>query len=343
MDPNNNTQQQTARLPPALHGFIGNSPLFRQQIMLLYKLARSQAPILINGESGTGKELAARACHYCGPRQGHPFVPVNCVNFPEQLIESELFGHRKGAFTDARSEHNGLVAEAEGGTLFLDEVNSLSSRGQGALLRFIQERRYRPVGETKERKADVSIIATTNQNLAHCVRVGLFREDLYFRLNVAYVTMPPLRERTEDIPLLARHFLRTFLHHYGQGPSNFDSNTLCWLSKQLWPGNVRELENWVHRAFLLAEGRSIDHRQMLDWQSVSSPDDMAEGALDPFNLAKQQALAQFEKAYLHRVLTLTRGNISRAAQLAQKERRNLGRLIKKYGIDTKVFSTQFKG
>jgi two-component system, NtrC family, response regulator GlrR len=338
MNPDNDTQQYTDRLSPALHGFIGNSPLFRHQIMLLYKLARSQAPILINGESGTGKELAARACHYCGPRQGHPFVPVNCVNFPEQLIESELFGHRKGAFTDARTDHSGLVAEAEGGTLFLDEVNSLSSRGQGALLRFIQERRYRPVGEAKERKADVSIIATTNQNLAQRVRVGLFREDLYFRLNVAFVTMPPLRERTEDIPLLAQHFLRTFLTHYGQGPKNFYSSTLSWLTAQPWPGNVRELENWVHRAFLLAEGGCIDHRQMQDWESVSLPDSAAQGALDPFSQAKQQALARFEKAYLQRVLTLSRGNISRAAQLAGKERRNLGRLIKKHGIDAKAFS-----
>jgi two-component system, NtrC family, response regulator GlrR len=222
--------------------------------------------------------------------------------------------------------------------LFLDEVNSLSRRGQGALLRFIQERRYRPVGGAKEREANVSIIATTNQNLAQQVCSGLFREDLYFRLNVAFVTMPPLRERADDIPLLARHFLRTFLRHYGQGPKTIRSGTLDWLQTQHWPGNVRELENWVHRAFLLAEGRFIDHRHMLDWISVTPDDVITQDALDPFNQAKQRAVAQFEKAYLQRVLTLTRGNISRAAMLACKERRNLGRLIKKHGIDVKAFT-----
>ncbi|MDX1390771.1 MAG: sigma-54 dependent transcriptional regulator [Rheinheimera sp.] len=338
MNASDNIPQQKMPEQAILRGFIGKSPLFCHQMMLLHKLARAQAPILINGESGTGKELAARSCHYCGPRQGHPFVPVNCVNFPEQLIESELFGHRKGAFTDARTEHSGLVAQAEGGTLFLDEVNSLSRRGQGALLRFIQERRYRPVGGEKECKANISIIVSTNQDLAQQVRSGQFREDLYFRLNVAFVTMPPLRERVDDIPLLARHFLRTFMQHYGQGPKAFRSSTMDWLMTQYWPGNVRELENWVHRAFLLADGRLLDHQQMQDWTSVTPDDATSEGALDPFSQAKQRAVAQFEKAYLQRVLTLTRGNISRAAMLACKERRNLGRLIKKHGIDVKSFS-----
>jgi len=320
-------------------GLIGRSPCLLQVLRQLKLFARAKAPILILGETGTGKELAARALHYLGPRRAGPFVPVNCASFPDALVESELFGYRRGAFTDAKQSSRGLVAEAEGGTLFLDEVDSLSLKAQGTLLRFLQERVYRPVGASREVASDVAVIAATNRDLCACVTAGGFRQDLYYRLDVARVALPPLRERSGDILLLARHFLRRFAEMYGSGPRRFSEAALAWMQAQPWPGNVRELENFVHREFLKADGECIDAVPAVARDDGGDTPQV----LEDYNTARERVVAAFEIDYVRRLLELTGGNVTRAAVLAGKERRAFGRLIKKHGIDRGEFEQRSAG
>ncbi|WP_297528246.1 sigma-54 interaction domain-containing protein [Thiohalobacter sp.] len=316
-------------------GLIGRSPRLLQVLRQLKLFARAKAPILILGETGTGKELAARALHYLGPRRARPFVPVNCASFPDALVESELFGYRRGAFTDAKENSRGLVAEAEGGTLFLDEIDSLSLKAQGTLLRFLQERVYRPVGASREVASDVALIAATNRDLVACVAGGDFRQDLYYRLDVARVMLPPLRERTGDIALLARHFLERFAEMYGSGPRRFSVAALAWMEAQRWPGNVRELENFVHREFLKATGECIEP------ETVVTEGEQSEGlAVEDYNTARRRVMTAFEVDYVRRLLEITGGNVTRAAELAGKERRAFGRLVKKHGIDRGEFGSR---
>jgi len=236
---------------------IGRSPAFRIADALIYKISAYDAPVLIEGETGTGKELAARAIHYRGARSGRPFVPVNCGALPDALIESELFGHRRGAFTDARDDKPGLVELARGGTLFLDEVDALTHKAQVTLLRFLQDQQFRPLGGRREEQADVRIITASNRVLERQVEAGAFRLDLFRRLKLLHVTLPPLRERGSDIPLLAEHFVRACGARYGKAALPIDPETLAWFERYRWPGNIRELENLIRRYVLLAEGESI--------------------------------------------------------------------------------------
>jgi DNA-binding NtrC family response regulator len=307
---------------------IGESPEIHAVLRQIEKIAPSTAGVLIQGETGSGKELAARAIHWCSERRHEPFVAVNCGAVPDSLIETELFGHGKGAFTDAKEARAGIIAQAERGTLFLDEIDALSPKAQIALLRFLQDFRYRPIGTTAEVASNVRIIGAANQELDGLVDDGRFRRDLLYRMNIFVLWIPPLRSRPTDIEFLANHFIRRFSDQYGIAPKRLHPATLEWLRHHDWPGNVRELENWIHREFLLAEGEEIrsGHPEAME-RTLPPP--------LPTNLrtAKAQALAEFESAYLSRVLADAHGNVTAAARVAGKERRAFGKLMKKYGID----------
>lgn len=319
----------------ALLAMVGASPIFNETVRRIGRIAVRDASVLIEGETGTGKEMAARAIHYLGARRDHPFIPVNCGAIPDTLIEAEFFGHGRGAFTDAREARAGLIAQAHGGTLFLDEIDSLTPKAQVSLLRFLQDQKYRPVGRDTELKADVRVIAATNKSLAELSSSDHFRDDLLYRLNILYLSIPPLREREGDAELLALHFLRHYAKKYALPSKRFSALTLRWIRDHRWPGNVRELENTVHREFLLADSDVIQFDAVATETKSTPPlgtltaEDYA--TLD-FRSAKTKAIEDFERAYLARILHITRGNISAAARIAKKERRAFGKLLKKYGM-----------
>lgn len=323
-----------AVLVSALAGLnlIGRAPAFVEAMDRMGRLVRCEAPVLIGGETGTGKELVARAIHYLGPRADGPFVPINCGALPDHLVENELFGHERGAYTDARGGSPGAIGEAAGGTLFLDEVQALSPKAQAALLRFVQEREYRPLGGQRARRSDARVIAATNADLRVLCEQRQFRPDLYFRLDIMSLCLPPLRARLVDIGPLAEHFIARYTRQYGLGPLTLDRRCLASLEDYPWPGNVRELESLVHRQVLLAEGpRVFLNPGAASGSSVSPPPaPFAPGS--NFAQAKALAIAAFEREYLTRLMEETRGNISQAARQANKERRALGRLLKKHCI-----------
>ena len=234
---------------------IGKSPAFAGQLQKIRFIGNCDSTVLITGETGTGKEMFARAVHDLGPRAGKPFAPVNCGAIPHDLIENELFGHTKGAFTSAVTSENGLVHETEGGTLFLDEIDSLPLSAQVKLLRFLQEKEYRQLGSSKTRYADVRIIAATNLNIEEAVAKGAFRRDLYYRLNIIPLHLPPLRERREDIPLLAEHFIRQYALEQNKVIDDVTPEAVQKLLLDDWPGNIRELQNAMERAVVFSSGR----------------------------------------------------------------------------------------
>lgn len=316
---------------------IGTSPAFNCVQAFIKRFSACGAPVLILGETGTGKELVARALHYMSPRGNQPFVPVNCGALPDQLFENEFFGHERGAFTDARNAQKGLVAMAHGGTLFLDEIDSLSPKAQAALLRFLQDREYRPLGSQTVYKADVRLISATNAKLAMLAKEGLFRQDLFFRLDVVSIEIPPLRKRREDIPLLASHFLRQFGSMYGIEKPRLDALAEAQIWAHPWPGNVRELENVMHRAVLAAGGSLVEGPLNLTSMGEEVTPEAPQLGADEFTgglkRAKARYMMDFERRYLNWILTRTRGNVSAAARCAEADRRQLGRLIRRHGID----------
>ena len=323
-----------------VNNLVGCSAAFQETVDLIRHIAQTDAPVLIEGETGTGKEVAARAIHYSGARQDHPFVAVNCGALPEHLIENELFGHARGAYTDARASQPGLVALADGGTLFLDEVESLGARGQVALLRFLQDHRYRPLGGHREEHANVRIIAATNVSLSDLVAAKQFRPDLYYRLQILLLRMPPLRERLGDPAVLAAHFVAAFSARYGWRRRRLCVDSLAALDRYRWPGNVRELENVVHRALLLTASAEVTLPPQ--WLAADTAGERAApGAREYFDLtlaeAKTRVVDQFERAYLSRALAGTRGNVSEAARRSGKERRAFGKLLRKHQIDKRIF------
>ncbi|NNJ99124.1 MAG: sigma-54-dependent Fis family transcriptional regulator [Desulfatitalea sp.] len=314
---------------------IGESLPFIRSLSLIHQVARYNAPVLLHAETGTGKELSARAIHYLGPRAAEPFIPVNCGALPEQIFENEIFGHEQGAFTDAKKNQQGLVGLAHGGTLFLDEVDALSLKSQIVLLRFLQDHQYKPLGAQKYEHADVRVIAATSANLERLVEKKQFREDLFFRLNIIQITMPPLRERTEDIPLLANYFIKRFRSQYGGAERTLCMDSLAWMRHYRWPGNIRELENVVHKAFMLS-GEEPALRLQPPVQFIVNRQRVAFSGMNwdvKFAEAKNFLIDVFEKRYLVYVLSKANGNVSRAAKLAGKERRSLGKLIKKHGLN----------
>ena len=306
--------------------FIGRDSNFLAALEKLPLLADSDATIVLSGETGVGKEVCARALHYLSGRAGQPFVAVNCGALNENLAENELFGHKKGAFTDARTDNKGLVAEAEGGTLFLDEINSLTLATQSKLLRLLQEKTYRPLGHTRNVSADIRILAASNDDLMQLVREGSFREDLYYRLTVT-LKLPALRERRSDIPLLANHFIKKYTRE-GDRPKRFSAASLRTLMTYDWPGNIRELENVVQQCNLLCPGTLITPEHI----PLNFSRNRCSSALRPFKLAKQEAVARFEREYVSRLLVACDGNITYAAEKAQKDRGDFSRLVKRYKI-----------
>ena len=315
---------------------IGRSPAFLETVRLIQRIAETDAPVLIEGETGTGKELAARAIHYGGARRDRPFVPVNCGAIPENLIENELFGHVRGAYTDAREPQPGLVALANGGTLFLDEVDALSHKGQVILLRFLQDLNYRPLGGRREERADVRVIAATNASLPELVEARAFRVDLYYRLQILSARLPPLRERAGDPRLLAEHFLRSVCQRYRRAERVLDPACLPLLDAHSWPGNVRELESLIQREVLLSDAPVI---RILSVGNGHSGQITAVSKLTDsrFQVAKARAIADFERAYIVELLSRTQGNISQAARVSGKERSRLCKLVKKYGLARSTF------
>lgn len=322
---------QTLRDKLGLHQLVGKSPNFRVIWERIPVIAKTEAKVLISGETGTGKEICARAVHYLSSRAPKAFVPVNCGAIPENLVENELFGHVRGAFTGASTTQHGLISEAQGGTLFLDEIDSLPSMAQVKLLRFLQEGQYRPLGSTRTLHANVRIIAASNIDLEKAMQAGEFRQDLYYRLNIIPITLPPLRERQEDIPLLARYFLKKYSTEFDRPAQDFSADALQILMLYEWPGNVRELEHIVERTVVLCEHKVI-HPADLPLPALG----LVAGT-ESLQEAKAKVVARFERTYIQNLLRAHRGNISKAARAAQKNRRAFWQLMHKYGITADGF------
>jgi two-component system response regulator HydG len=303
---------------------IGASPAFRRMMTLVDQVASSSATVLIQGESGTGKELIARAVHERSPRQSGPFIAVNCAALPETLLESELFGYEKGAFTGAAGRKEGRFELADGGTLFLDEVADLSSITQPKILRVLQEGEFERVGGTRSIRVDVRIVAATNQELAGLVRERRFREDLFYRLNVITITVPPLRERHEDVRVLAEHFLRVYAaKNNRQLDEGLSEEALKRLEAYSWPGNVRELENVIERAVVLARGRRIELGDLPDNVAGATP--LPEGVL---TIKLGTPLAEVEQRVLEETLRLTKGNKTLTAKILGIDPKTVFRKLK---------------
>ncbi len=303
---------------------------------MIDRVAKSPATVLLRGESGTGKTLIARLIHYNSPRADGPFVAVPCTAIPESLIESELFGYEKGAFTGAHSRKIGLMEKAHGGTLFLDEIGDLPLPIQAKLLHAIQEKEFYRLGGTEPIKVDVRIIAATNRNLEDLVEKGLFREDLYYRLSVFPIFIPPLRERPTDIIPLAEHFLEKYSALYGKNIKRLSSPAIDLLMQYHWPGNVRELENAIERAVLICDEEVIrSYHLPPSLQTAKSSDTRA-------RLTLAEAVEKVERELIVEALKETRGNQSRAADLLGTTLRILNYKIKKYGINPKLFRTPKK-
>ncbi|OPY72716.1 MAG: Transcriptional regulatory protein ZraR [Syntrophorhabdus sp. PtaU1.Bin050] len=303
----------------ALHGLIGESRAMVRIGEFIAKAALTSATVLISGESGTGKELVARAIHYRSSRASASFVPVNCGAIPEELLESELFGHIKGAFTGATETRAGFFQTADGGTIFLDEISETSLTMQVKLLRVLQDREVCMVGSRRPRKVDVRILASTNKNLPILVKKGLFREDLFYRINVITVELPPLREREDDIFLLTRHFAKRFAEELGRRAPGFSDSALQVLKKYHWPGNVRELENVVQRLVVMADGDVIDVPDL--------PSLMRFSALRPE--VPNRTLAEVEAEYIRNVLASVNNNKTRAAEVLGIDRKTLREKLQK--------------
>jgi DNA-binding NtrC family response regulator len=304
------------------HHLIGKSPSMQRIYDLIERISESSGNVLITGESGTGKELVARAIHYNGSRKEGPFIALNCAAIPETLLESELFGYKKGAFTDAKSDKKGLIFEAKEGTLFLDEITEMLPTLQAKLLRVIEEREVRPLGDTNSYPFDVRIISTTNQDIQALIQGGRFREDLYYRLKVIDMELPPLRERREDIPLLIQHFVAKFSRDVKKNVSGVSGDALKILLNYSWPGNIRELENVIQRAITLGQHEMVLPEDLPPLMTREMDGDGFEKALQ-----KRYTVDQLEKEYIKRVLIEAGGNKSKAAEILGLDRKTLYRKL----------------
>ncbi len=315
-------------------GIIGTSPKMRELFDMIQKVAASQSSVLILGESGTGKELAARSIHTCSPRKSKPFVAVNCGAIPENLIESELFGHKKGSFTGAVSDRPGLFEQAEGGTLFLDEIGELPLLMQTKLLRVLQEREFKRVGDAVTRKADVRILSASNRDLESQVKDGTFREDLYYRLNVVQLVMPPLRERIEDIPLLIEYFCRKFQVTGQNKPASITVGALKVLMNHAFPGNIRELENCIERSLILDP--EVISETSLPKQLLANKAPCLSGDCDipESGMQLEPMLEELEKKYLMKALEKTGGAKKKAGELLGMTFRSFRYRLAKFGLDS---------
>jgi DNA-binding NtrC family response regulator len=317
----------------SLDNIIGASKEMQKVFKLIGIVAPTGSTVLITGESGTGKELVARAIHHNSARREQPFIVVDCGTIPENLMESELFGHTKGAFTGAVATEKGMLETANGGTIFLDEISSLPLPMQAKLLRALQEKEFRPVGSRKTVKADVRFIAATNKDLSEMVRSGTFREDFFYRLNVFPINLPPLRERKEDIPALAYHFLRKYGKEVGRDVPHVSAEAMRRLIAHDWPGNVRELENAIHRAVIVCRDKTLRPAQIM---IPSEEEDNIPRTLEELKKKKKdlriKTIEEIEKGFLIAALNRNNWNISRAAQEVGMQRPNFHALLKKYNV-----------
>ncbi|MBV6470600.1 MAG: Regulatory protein AtoC [Nitrospirae bacterium] len=314
---------------------IGESAAMQSVFDLIEKVAPTPSNVLVYGESGTGKELVAHAIHDASLRADRPFIPVDCVSLPDTLLESELFGHEKGAFTGAHVSKPGLFEIAAGGTVFLDEVSGMSQTLQSRLLRVLQERQVRRVGGIRFMDVDVRVIAASNQDLEAACRRGEFREDLYYRLNVIPIALPPLRQREGDVVLLAREFLRRFIRQQGAMATSvpeLDRDASDLLSAYGWPGNVRELQNVIERAAVLADGPMITRAHLPERLRANGAEDTAPAEPGSFKHAKQVAVTTFERGFLIDLLKRHDGHMGRAAREAGVDRKTIERMVKKHGL-----------
>jgi DNA-binding NtrC family response regulator len=319
---------------------LGRNPAMRRLFDKVRRAARTDATILLEGASGTGKELFARAIHAESPRASTPFIPVNCGAIPSELLETELFGHARGAFTGAHVERKGYFEAASGGTLFLDEIAEMEPRLQVKLLRVLQEGRITRVGETEPRPVDVRIVAATNKNLLEEMRQGGFRRDLYYRLHVVHIQIPPLRERREDILLLAHAFLRRYAEKYGKGFTDIDAKTAWILQRYDYPGNVRELENIIESAVVTGRGKTLRPAHLKD---AMGPDLFEEVAGDtgelelPLASALDRVVERYERNYLETQLKRFGGKINQVARASGLSRRTIERKMRKYALSRRSF------
>jgi two-component system response regulator HydG len=313
------TRAKPHRTPQTPHGIVSESKVIQKVFNAISKAASTSATALITGESGTGKELVARAIHYSSPRASAPFVPVNCGGIPEELLESELFGHVKGAFTGAVETRAGFFQTAEGGTIFLDEISNTSLAMQAKLLRVLEDKEICMVGSTRLQRIDVRIIAATNKDLLSLVKKGVFREDLYYRLNVITIDIPPLRERGDDILLLTHHFATKFATELGKPVPRFSDKALQVLKTYHWPGNVRELENVIQRLVVMTDEDLIETPDLPSLLRFSA---LREKGLD-------RTLAEVEAEYIHNVLASVNGNKTRAAEILGIDRKTLREKLRK--------------
>ncbi len=347
-----NLLRENRRLQEQLHsvkeqyGFVGESTKLKKVLELMSRVADTDVTVLIRGESGTGKEVAARALHQMSRRRNKKMITVNCPALPEHILESELFGYVKGAFTGADTDKEGLFLAANGSTILLDEIADIPLSIQTKLLRVLQEKEIRPLGTTKSIKVDVRVIASTNQDLEKKIEEGTFREDLFYRLNVVTVTMPSLKEIAEDIPLLAQSFLEKYSKEYGKEGLEFAPESIRCLMQREWKGNVRQLQNAVKRAVLLASSNVI-------WPSDIPTDNGKDSGMQmltmpcvshlPYKQAKEEVMSRFSVAYLTKVLQESKGNVTLAAKKCGLERQSLQRLLRRYKVDPAGFRVKTDG
>lgn len=306
---------------------VARSEKMRRVLDLVSRIAPTDSTVYISGESGTGKELIAKAIHLASGRKDHPFVALNCAAIPEALLESELFGHEKGSFTDARQSHKGMFAQAHTGTIFLDEIGDMSLSTQAKLLRVLQEKQFYPVGSGRALDVDVRVIAATNKDLKAMVKDGAFREDLFYRIHVVPIELPPLRERKEDVPLLAEHFLMEISRRMKKDIKGISAMAMQKLMLYDWPGNVRELVNTIEHAV------AITRDDIIGEEIILPAKDCPVESLKPY----KEAVEDFKRGYVVRLLVLTKGNVSRAADLAEKYRADFYNLVKKYDLKPEDF------
>lgn len=316
---------------------LGESPAIRRLKEGVNAVAGSDYTVLVRGESGTGKELVARTIHKLSGRKGKPMLTVNCPAIPDQLLESELFGHVKGAFTGADRDRKGIFVTANGGTLLLDEIGDISPGIQTKLLRVLQEGEVRPVGASRNIAVDVRIVASTNQALEERIKDGRFREDLYYRLNVLNLNVPALRERTEDIPILVRHFLQTCCEEMKAEEKTISPEAIAYLTTKSWPGNVRELQNFIRRLAVFSSGASLELAHIRFVEGLDGIPGAEEQGLAPYKDAKEKVVADFTRAYVEELLGKARGNVSEAARLSGLSRVALQKILKRLGVRAEAY------
>ncbi len=340
---NRNLREQLSR-QYSFDNIIGKSAGMVQVFESIRKIADTDISVLISGASGTGKELIAQSIHAHSRRAGHPFVPINCGALPENLVESEIFGYEKGAFTGAAKPKPGLLEEANGGTFFMDEVGELPQALQVKFLRVLEDGRFRRLGSNQEQEVDVRLVCATNRDLEQHVEEGEFREDLFYRINTFPIHLPPLRERRDDIPLLSEHYLHRFAEKNGKEVTTISPEAMHMLMAHEWRGNVRELQNVIERALVLASGDTIlpqDLPHAVSTPDISHADDHPGFYLHlPFKEAKERLVEDFERRYIADVLKRFKGNISRSAEQVGIDRRSLHRLLAKYHLDAVQLATE---